>query len=399
VSTREVILGVGGGIAAYKSCDLLRRLQDQGFGVTVIPTPSSLNFVGSATWEALSGRPVTTSVWEKVDEVRHVSLGNSSDFIIIAPATADLIARIAQGRADDLLTNTVLASTAPKLIVPAMHPAMWSNPATIANVQILRDRGFFVMNPDHGRLTGKDVGVGRFPETSRILAEFNAIANPVHDLLGRKVLVTAGGTREPLDPIRYIGNRSSGKQGYAIARAAARRGADVTLILANSELPDPSGARCIRVNTAEEMFNEVEKEFDHCDLLVMSAAVADAKPSQVSNTKIKKVALTSIELAANPDIIATVAARKRNQIVIAFAAETSLDLEEGKRKLLSKSADILFLNDVTSNEVFGSDHNQGVILIADKAGSAGSVHEINVDRTDKDTLADLLLDQALHRLG
>ena len=399
MSTREVILGVGGGIAAYKSCDLLRRLQDQGFGVTVIPTPSSLNFVGSATWEALSGRPVTTSVWEKVDEVRHVSLGNSSDFIIIAPATADLIARIAQGRADDLLTNTVLASTAPKLIVPAMHPAMWSNPATIANVQLLRDRGFFVMNPDHGRLTGKDVGVGRFPETSRILAEFNAIANPVHDLLGRKVLVTAGGTREPLDPIRFIGNRSSGKQGYAIARAAARRGADVTLILANSELPDPSGARCIRVNTAEEMFNEVEKEFDHCDLLVMSAAVADAKPSQVSNSKIKKGALTSIELAANPDIIATVAARKKNQIVIAFAAETSLDLEEGKRKLLSKSADILFLNDVASNEVFGSDQNQGVILIADKAGSAGSVQEINVDRTDKDTLADLLLDQALNRLG
>ena len=399
MSTREVILGVGGGIAAYKSCDLLRRLQDQGFGVTVIPTPSSLNFVGSATWEALSGRPVTTSVWEKVDEVRHVSLGNSSDFIIIAPATADLIARIAQGRADDLLTNTVLASTAPKLIVPAMHPAMWSNPATVANVQLLRDRGFFVMNPDHGRLTGKDVGVGRFPETSRILAEFNAIANPVHDLLGRIVLVTAGGTREPLDPIRFIGNRSSGKQGYAIARAAARRGADVTLILANSELPDPSGARCIRVNTAEEMFNEVEKEFDHCDLLVMSAAVADAKPSQVSNTKIKKGALTSIELAANPDIIATVAARKKNQIVIAFAAETSLDLEEGKRKLLSKSADILFLNDVASNEVFGSDQNQGVILISDKAGSPGSVQEINVDRTDKDTLADLLLDQALNRLG
>ena len=396
MSTREVILGVGGGIAAYKSCDLLRRLQDQGFGVTVIPTPSSLNFVGSATWEALSGRPVTTTVWEKVDEVRHVSLGSSSDFIIIAPATADLIARIAQGRADDLLTNTVLASGAPKLIVPAMHPAMWSNPATIANVQLLRDRGFFVMEPDHGRLTGKDVGVGRFPETSRILAEFSAIANPVHDLLGRKVLVTAGGTREPLDPIRYIGNRSSGKQGYAVARAASRRGADVTLILANSDLPYPSGIRCMRVSTAEEMFNYVDKEFDQCDLLVMSAAVADAKPSHVSQTKIKKGALTSIELASNPDIVGTVASRKKSQVVIAFAAETSLDVEEGKGKLLSKSADILFLNDVAGHEIFGSDHNQGVILIASKAGS---VQEINVDRTDKDTLADLLLDQALHRLG
>jgi phosphopantothenoylcysteine decarboxylase / phosphopantothenate---cysteine ligase len=399
VSTREVILGVGGGIAAYKSCDLLRRLQDQGFGVTVIPTPSSLNFVGSATWEALSGRPVTTTVWEKVDEVRHVSLGSASDFIIIAPATADLIARIAQGRADDLLTNTVLASSAPKLIVPAMHPAMWCNPATVANIQTLRERGFFVMEPDHGRLTGKDVGVGRFPETSRILAELNSIANPVHDLLGRKVLVTAGGTREPLDPIRYIGNRSSGKQGYAIARAAARRGADVTLILANSELPDPSGIRCVRVSTAQEMFSQVEKEFDLCDVLVMSAAVADAKPSQVSQSKIKKGSLTSIELASNPDIVATVASRKKSQIVVAFAAETSLDVEEGKRKLVSKNADILFLNDVAGNEIFGSDQNQGVILIAGNEGKAESVQEINVDRTDKDTLADLLLDQALNRLG
>lgn len=396
MSTREVILGVGGGIAAYKSCDLLRRLQDLGFGVTVIPTPASLNFVGSATWEALSGRPVTTSVWEKVDEVRHVSLGSSSDFIVVAPATADLIARIAHGRADDLLTNTILASSAPKLIVPAMHPAMWSNPATVANVQLLRDRGFFVMEPDHGRLTGKDVGVGRFPETSRILAEFNSIANPVHDLIGRKVLVTAGGTREPLDPIRFIGNRSSGKQGYALARAAARRGADVTLILANSELPDPSGVSCIRVSTAQEMFEKVDQAFDGCDLLVMSAAVADAKPLHVSQSKIKKGALTSIELAANPDIVSTVSSRKKNQVVIAFAAETSLDIEEGKRKLLSKSADILFLNDVAGSEIFGSDQNQGVILISDKAQS---VQEINVDRTDKDTLADLLLDQALHRLG
>ena len=396
MSTREVILGVGGGIAAYKSCDLLRRLQDQGFGVTVVPTPSSLNFVGRATWEALSGRPVTTTVWEKVDEVRHVSLGSSTDFLIIAPATADLIARIAQGRADDLLTNTILASTAPKLIVPAMHPAMWSNPATVANVQLLRDRGLFVMEPDHGRLTGKDVGVGRFPETSRILAEFNAIANPIHDLLGRKVLVTAGGTREPLDPIRYIGNRSSGKQGYAIARAASRRGADVTLILANSELPDPSGVHCLRVTTAQEMFEQVNKAFDTCDLLVMSAAVADAKPSHVSESKIKKGSLTSIELASNPDIVATVTSRKKSQVVIAFAAETSLDVEEGNRKLLSKSADILFLNDVAGSEIFGSDQNQGVILIA---GKAESVQEINVDRTDKDTLADLLLDQALHRLG
>jgi phosphopantothenoylcysteine decarboxylase/phosphopantothenate--cysteine ligase len=293
-----------------------------------------------------------------------------------------------------LLTNPTMMYR----VLGAITSSIEANPE-FANVQVLRDRGFFVMEPDHGRLTGKDVGVGRFPETSRILAEFNAIANPVHDLLGRKVLVTAGGTREPLDPIRYIGNRSSGKQGYAIARAASRRGADVTLILANSELPDPSGVNCVRVNTAQEMFEQVDKAFDACDVLVMSAAVADAKPSHVSESKIKKGSLTSIELASNPDIVATVASRKKNQIVIAFAAETALDVEEGKRKLLSKSADILFLNDVAGNEIFGSDQNQGVILIAGKAGKAESVQEISVDRTNKDTLADLLLDQALNRLG
>jgi phosphopantothenoylcysteine decarboxylase/phosphopantothenate--cysteine ligase len=282
---------------------------------------------------------------------------------------------------------------------------MWTNPATVANIALLRSRGFFVMEPDHGRLTGSDVGVGRFPETSRILSEFNAIANPIHDLLGRKVLVTAGGTREPLDPIRFIGNRSSGKQGYAIARAAARRGAEVTLILANSELPEMTGVTCIRVSTAEEMFAQVDESFDQCDLLVMSAAVADAKPLQVSETKIKKGALTSIELASNPDIVAAVTSRKIDQIVIAFAAETSLDLAEGKRKLLSKGADILFLNDIAGSEIFGSDQNQGVILVAGAAGAEGAAGtsqeaaEINVDRMDKDTLADLLLDQALHRLG
>ena len=396
MSAREVVLGVGGGIAAYKSCDLLRRLQDAGFGVTVIPTPSSLHFVGKATWEALSGRAVTTTVWERVDEVRHVHLAKASEFNIIAPATADLIARIAQGRADDLLTNTVLASTAPTLIVPAMHPAMWANKATQSNVALLRDRGYVVMEPDHGRLTGSDVGVGRFPETSRILSTFKEMTDKSSDLSGVKVLVTAGGTREMIDPIRFIGNNSSGRQGFAIAKAAMKRGAEVTLVLANSSLPDLAGVTTVRVTTADQMYTEVESRFPSCDVIAMSAAVADAKPSHYSDSKIKKGLLSSIELTANKDIIATVAQDKKKQIVIAFAAETSLDIEEAERKLLAKSADILYLNDVSGSEIFGSDQTQGVILTS---RVSQTIDRVMVQRISKDTLADLLLDQALSKLG
>jgi phosphopantothenoylcysteine decarboxylase/phosphopantothenate--cysteine ligase len=212
---REVILGVGGGIAAYKSCELLRRLQDRGYAITVVPTPSSLNFVGTATWEALSGRAVTTQVWESVHTVPHISLAERADFLLIAPATADLIARIAMGRADDLLTNLVLATDVPKMIVPAMHPSMWIDPATVANVQTLRARGFLVLDPEVGRLTGKDIGAGRFPETATIISKFEELTGQVQDLAGVHVLITAGGTREPIDPVRFIGNRSSGKQGVA----------------------------------------------------------------------------------------------------------------------------------------------------------------------------------------
>lgn len=396
MSAREVVLGVGGGIAAYKSCDLLRRLQDAGFGVTVIPTPSSLHFVGKATWEALSGRAVTTTVWERVDEVRHVHLAKVSEFNIIAPATADLIARIAQGRADDLLTNTVLASTVPTLIVPAMHPAMWANKATQSNVALLRDRGYVVMEPDHGRLTGSDVGVGRFPETSRILSTFKEMTDKSSDLSGVKVLVTAGGTREMIDPIRFIGNNSSGRQGFAIAKAAMKRGAEVTLVLANSSLPDLPGVTTVRVTSADQMYTEVESRFPSCDVIAMSAAVADAKPSHFSDSKIKKGSLSSIELTANKDIIATVAQDKKKQIVIAFAAETSLDIEEAERKLLAKSADILYLNDVSGTEIFGSDQTQGVILTS---RVSQTIDRVMVQRISKDTLADLLLDQALSKLG
>lgn len=389
---REVILGIGGGIAAYKSCDLLRRLQDCGFGVTVVPTPSSLNFVGSATWEALSGRKVTSEVFESVEEVRHVSLAKKADYIIIAPATADLIARIAAGRADDLLTNVILASESPILIVPAMHPAMWSNAATQSNVETLRRRGYVIMEPDFGALTSGDVGPGRFPETSRILQEFSQIADSRNDLRGKKVLVTAGGTREAIDPIRFIGNNSSGKQGYALARAAQVRGAEVTLISANSSLGDIAGVRIIKVESAEQMFQALQSEFPHTDILVMSAAVADAKPLQRSQTKIKKSELTSIELTENPDLLRTVTATKQNQLIIAFAAETSEDISAAQSKMNSKNADILYLNDISGGDIFNSEDTHGFILVHG--------HEPKkVAHTTKDTLAHQLLDEALLQLG
>ena len=394
---REVILGVGGGIAAYKSCDLLRRLQDRGYLVTVVPTPSSLNFVGAATWEALSGRLVTTQVWERVDEVRHISLAKQADSVIIAPATADLIARIAAGRADDLLTNLVLAVDLPILVVPAMHPQMWLDPATQSNVQTLRNRGFTVMEPEVGRLTGDDIGPGRFPETDSIIESFERVIEVKKDLLGKKVLVTAGGTREAIDPVRYIGNRSSGRQGSAVASAALSRGADVTLILANSQLSEKEeksleGINVIRVDTALEMYTHLKIEFPKSDLLVMSAAVADARPSQVSDGKIKKGDLQSIELTQNPDLLKSIAEIRNGQIIIAFAAETSLDLEVAKAKLAAKGANILYLNDVSKGAIFGSTKTQGIIITSNGA-------QFEVPNTSKDALADLLLDQALIQLG
>lgn len=395
--TREVILGIGGGIAAYKSCDLLRRLQDRGYSVTVVPTPSSLNFVGSATWEALSGRPVTTQVWERIDEVRHISLAKSADFAIIAPTTADLIARIAAGRADDLLTNLVLAIDVPILIVPAMHPQMWLNPATQANVQTLRQRGFTVMEPEVGRLTGDDIGQGRFPETKSIIEKFESLISVKKDLIGKRVLITAGGTREAIDPVRYIGNKSSGRQGAAVAVNASSRGADVTLILANSqllpiELKELAGVKIIPVETALEMQSYLAEHFPCCDILVMSAAVADARPSQVSDEKIKKGQLQSIELTLNPDLLKSISDQRKNQIIIAFAAETSLDIALAKAKLAAKGANILYLNDVSEGAIFGSTNTQGVIITSNGA-------QIEVPQTTKESLAELLLDQALIQLG
>ena len=388
----KVILGVGGGIAAYKSCDLLRRLQERNYDVTVVPTPSALNFVGTATWEALSGKKVTTQVWESVDEVRHVKLAAENDLILISPATADLIARIAMGRADDLLTNLVLASNAIKVMIPAMHPNMWNNAATVANIALLQERGFHVMRPATGRLTGADSGIGRLPETSEILSYLATVIADTQDLIGKRVLVTAGGTREPIDPVRYIGNRSSGKQGYAIAQVALDRGAEVTILSANVNLPDPVGATVVRVESAKDLEVELERHFQSTDLLVMAAAVADARPAQVGAEKLKKDSYREISLVENPDLVAQISQQKRKQIIVGFAAETSLNVAEANRKLIAKGLDLIYLNDVSTGEIFGNDSTQGVFITAEGK-------EIPVSKSNKATLAGQLLDLVIDKLN
>lgn len=394
---RKLLLGISGGISAYKSCDLLRRLQEHGFIVDVVPTSASLNFVGKATWQALSGRAVLTDLWSDVEKVPHISMAKENDLIVIAPATADLLAKLAAGRADDLLTNIVLASVAPKILVPAMHPEMWSNQATIANVDILKARGFIVIPPEEGRMTGSDVGVGRYPQIAKILEAIQLTTNIVADLVGKKILITAGGTREPIDPIRFIGNRSSGKQGFALAMAAASRGATVHLITANTDLPLIDGITTTFVETADEMAEVLNIEFPHADALVMSAAVADAKVLNYSDKKIRKSALDSVQLSQNIDILMNLSSiKKEGQIVIGFAAETSgniADLQKsGEEKLMSKSLDLIYINNVSDGLVFGSDRTEGLIIDSKK-------NVIKVPEIGKDTLADILLDQLVSKLN
>ena len=391
--TREIILGVGGGIAAYKACDLLRRLQDSGFAVTVVPTPSSLNFVGSATWEALSGREVTTSVFESVDQVRHVSLAKKAEAIVIAPATADLIARIAAGRADDLLTNVVLASTAPLLIVPAMHPAMWFNAATQANISTLRSRGMDVLEPAEGALTSGDVGKGRFPETREIIERFTSHTLREQDLVGMKVLVTAGGTREAIDPVRFIGNKSTGLQGIALAEASLARGADVTLIIANSDLPVNPRITRIDVSSVAELSDALTREFSSCNILLMAAAVSDVRPSAQSSEKIKKDNLHQITLIKNPDLLASLPAHDAQKVVVAFAAETdSNSVTAAQKKMTRKGADLIYLNNVSDGKIFGSPVTTGKII--DASGVLEEFEEIS-----KENLAHALLNHAIAKFN
>lgn len=394
---RKLILGVGGGISAYKSCDLIRRLQENGFVITVVPTKSSLNFVGEATWSALSGNKVYTDLWQDVEEVAHISLAKNADAILIAPCTADLISRIAQGRADDLLTNIVLASIKPKILVPAMHPEMWLNEATVANVEILRNRGFLVLEPDFGKMTGSDVGIGRYPESGKIIDALNQHLVRNADLIGKKILVTAGGTREPIDPVRFIGNRSSGKQGFAIALAAANRGAEVHLITANTDLPAIEGITTTFVETADQMAAVLKYEFVHTDALIMSAAVSDFKVLNTAEIKIHKDQINQLSLSTNEDILNSIGKiKKSSQVTVGFAAETEVSdqqmIDAASSKISKKNLDLIYVNNVSNGQIFGSDETTGYIL--DRSGDVTAIPLIS-----KDTLSDILLDQILVKLG
>ncbi|MFI7365542.1 bifunctional phosphopantothenoylcysteine decarboxylase/phosphopantothenate--cysteine ligase CoaBC [Streptomyces sp. NPDC050149] len=396
----KVVLGVSGGIAAYKACELLRRLTESGHDVRVVPTEASLHFVGAATWSALSGHPVSTEVWNDVHEVPHVRIGQHADLVVVAPATADMLAKAAHGLADDLLTNTLLTARCPVVFAPAMHTEMWEHPATQENVATLRRRGAVVIEPAVGRLTGVDTGKGRLPDPAEIFEVCRRVLarGPVApDLTGRHVVISAGGTREPLDPVRYLGNRSSGKQGYALARTAVARGARVTLVEANTGLADPSGADIVRVGTAVQLREAVLKAAADADVVVMAAAVADFRPAEYVTGKIKKKdgqEPAPLTLVRNPDILAEVAADRAapGQIVVGFAAETDNVLANGREKLLRKGCDLLVVNEVGERKTFGSEENEAVVLAAD-----GS--ETPVPYGPKEALADTVWDLVSARLG
>lgn len=372
----RVVIGVSGGIAAYKACEVVRGLAESGHDVRVIPTRAALQFVGAATWAALSGHPVSAEVWDDVDQVPHVRLGQRADLVVVVPATADLMARAAHGLADDLLTSTLLTARCPVLYAPAMHTEMWENPATAGNVSTLRARGAVVLEPAVGRLTGVDSGKGRLPEPDEIVAvarDLLARKAAVPDLAGRHVVVSAGGTREFLDPVRFIGNRSSGRQGYALARAAAARGARVTVVAANVSLPDPAGTDVVPVGSAQELRDAVLRAAESADAVVMAAAVADFRPRSYAAAKIKKTperAVAAVELEQTPDVLAELGAtRREGQIVVGFAAETGDEtgsvLEHGRAKLAKKGCDLLVVNEVGPERGFESEQNEAVILGAD----------------------------------
>jgi phosphopantothenoylcysteine decarboxylase/phosphopantothenate--cysteine ligase len=401
VSGARIILGVGAGIAAYKACELLRRLTEAGHQVRVVPTEDALRFVGAATWAALSGQPVSTSVWDDVPEVPHVRLGQQADLVVVAPATADLLARAATGRADDLLTAVLLTARCPVLFAPAMHTEMWQHPATQANVATLRGRGAVVLDPAAGRLTGADSGPGRLPEPAelyataiRVLARGNAGLQP--GLTGRHVVVSAGGTREELDPVRFLGNWSSGRQGYALARTAAARGAQVTLVSANVSLDDPAGTKVVRVTSARDMQAAVTAAAADADAVVMAAAVADYRPEARSGSKVKKAPGAGpepVRLVENPDILRGLAnSRPRpGQVLVGFAAETEDLLRNGQAKLAAKGCDLLVVNQVGGGLAFGTADNEAIVLAAD-----GS--QTPIPRGPKEVLADVVWDLVAARL-
>ncbi|MGC3956246.1 MAG: bifunctional phosphopantothenoylcysteine decarboxylase/phosphopantothenate--cysteine ligase CoaBC [Propionicimonas sp.] len=395
----RIVLGVAGGIAAYKACLLLRRFTEAGHDVTVVPTRNALEFVGSTTWSALSGKPVSAEVFDAAEQVRHVRLGREAELVVVAPATADLLSRAATGRADDLLTNVLLTAGCPVLLAPAMHTEMWQHPATRANVATLRSRGVVVLDPADGRLTGADSGPGRLPEPEDIEAvALSLLADPAlagrlagQDLAGRRVLISAGGTREAIDPVRFVGNSSSGRMGLALARAAAARGAEVTVVAANLGLPVPAGVRSVPVVSTGELATELFARAAAADLVVMAAAPADYTPVAPSDTKLKKSgdAGLTVELRQTTDILARLAAeRPEGQVVVGFAAETAGPADEllrlGQAKLARKGCQLLVLNDVSGGRVFGSDATDTVIIsstgvVASAAGSKSAVAHAIID--------------------
>ena len=418
----RVVLGVGAGIAAYKCCELLRLLTESGYRVRVIPTPDALRFVGEATWSALSGEPVTTDVWTGVAEVPHVRLGQSADLVLVAPATADLMARAAAGMAGDLLTATLLTARCPVLYAPAMHTEMWEHPATQANVALLRSRGAIVLDPAVGRLTGADSGPGRLPEPAEIFAVAVRLLTGGlrQDLKGRRVVISAGGTREEIDPVRFIGNWSTGTQGYALARTAVARGAEVTVVAANVTLPDPAGVKVTRVVSARDMQDAVNSAAPGADAIVMAAAVADYRPEARSDAKLKKDGQPPepLRLTENPDVLAGLAALRaqaraaaqgqaqvqaqgqpqtgqtaqNRQVLVGFAAETDTSAQAAQAKLARKGCDLLVVNPVGSGLGFGTPDNEAVVYGAD-----GTV--TTIPRGPKEALADVVWDLVAQRLG
>jgi phosphopantothenoylcysteine decarboxylase / phosphopantothenate---cysteine ligase len=403
----RVVLGVAGGIAAYKACEVLRGLTEAGHDVRVVPTEAALQFVGAATWAALSGHPVTTSVWSQVHQVPHVELGRTADLVAVVPATADLMARAAHGLADDLLTSTLLTATCPVVFVPAMHTEMWQHPATRENVATLRRRGAVVVDPATGRLTGPDSGQGRLPDPGAVLGLLRRVlaragqggTGVPADLAGRRVVVSAGGTRESVDPVRFLGNRSSGRQGYALAEAAAARGAEVVLVAANVALPDPAGAEMVKVGTALELGAAVRAAAASADVVVMAAAVADFRPADPAVVKIKKSRgePDPIRLTRNPDVLAGLVADppRPGQLVVGFAAETGDAgtgwLELGRAKLAAKGCDLLVVNRVGEGLAFEVADNAAVVLAADGT-------ETHVPFGPKEDLADTVWDLVVERL-
>jgi phosphopantothenoylcysteine decarboxylase / phosphopantothenate---cysteine ligase len=430
-----IVLGVSGGIAAYKACELLRLFTESGHPVRVVPTAAALRFVGEPTWAALSGQPVADQVWAGAHEVPHVRLGREASLVVVAPATADLLAKAAHGLADDLLTNTLLTARCPILYAPAMHTEMWEHPATVENVATLRRRGAIVLEPASGRLTGADTGKGRLPDPAEIFAVARRVlaraqaeraagtgraaaegaagggraaadraGREMPDLAGRHVVVTAGGTREPLDPVRFLGNRSSGKQGYAFARVAAARGARVTLVAANVALADPAGVDVVRVTTTEELRKATVEAAAGADAIVMAAAPADFRPASYSTTKIKKIGAEGVrgggpsgkltlELVATPDIAAELGARKPpGQLLVAFAAETHDGPANALAKLARKRADLVVLNEVGPDKAFGTEENSVTVFGAD-----GSTL-LELADTPKEELADAVWDLVVSRL-